>query len=431
MSHLLVHGGRPLSGTLEVSGNKNAALPMLCATLLSDQPVVLRNVPDITDVQKLVDYFTQLGSHVEWNHERGVMRLEHARVGRMNEAPELPAGMRSSLLLLPALLLRARRVRLHRDMQGCSLGIREIDPHLEALGALGARIDHEAGMALTLNDDFQAARLWQDYMSVTTTENFVMAAALARGTSVLVNAASEPHVQDLCRLLVAMGARIEGIGSSQLTIHGVPELGGAEAEVSSDHHEITTFLAIGAITGGDVSVHPVRHEHFDLIDRAFAKLGIEVEHAGASARVAAGQTLAVRPPQTSNLLPRIEAAPWPYFPVDLLPLMVALAVRARGTMQFWNKIYEGGFAWIPELTKFGAHVVVNDPHRIIVFGDRPLAPAAVESPYIIRAAVALYMVAASIPGQSTIHNADPIRRAHPKFVEHLQQLGADVRWVQV
>jgi UDP-N-acetylglucosamine 1-carboxyvinyltransferase len=375
-----------------------------------------------------VAYFRELGSRVDWEHESGVMRLEHAAVGRLAEAPPLPAGMRSSLLLLPALLRRAKRVLLHDDIQGCSLGIREIDPHLEALSALGAQIERRDGLALSLPDGFRGARLWQDYMSVTTTENFVMAAVLARGASVLINAASEPHVQDLCRLLSAMGAQIEGVGSSQLTIHGVDGLGGADAAVSPDHHEITTFLAIGAITGGDVRVHPVHAEHFDLIDRAFAKLGIEIEHQGASARVPGGQRLVVRPPETQNLLPRIEAAPWPYFPVDLLPLMVALAVRAHGTMQFWNKIYEGGFAWIPELTKFGAHVLVNDPHRIIVFGDRTLRPAAVESPYIIRAAVALYMVAASIEGQSTIHNADPIRRAHPKFVEHLQGLGADVRW---
>jgi len=428
MADLIVRGGRALGGSVEVSGNKNAALPMLCATLLTDEPVVLRNVPDITDVSKLVEYFHEIGSRVTWDRGERVMRIEHAGVGRLAEAPPLPAGMRSSLLLLPALLLRAGRVRLHEEMQGCSLGIREIDPHLEALGALGARVEGDQPMSLTLPSGFRGARLWQDYMSVTTTENFVMAAALARGTSVLINAASEPHVQDLCRLLLAMGARIEGIGSSQLTIHGVGALSGADAEVSPDHHEITTFLAIGAITGGDVGVHPVHADDFDLIDRAFAKLGVEIEHTPAGARVAAGQRLRVRPPQTSNLLPRIEAAPWPYFPVDLLPLMVALAVRAEGTMQFWNKIYEGGFAWIPELSKFGAHVVVGDPHRIIVFGGRPLKPAAVEAPYIIRAAVALYMVAASIDGQSTIHNADPIRRAHPLFVEHLQRLHADVRW---
>ena len=428
MAQLIVHGGRALSGSVEVSGNKNAALPMLCATLLTDAPVVLRNVPDITDVRKLVAYFRELGSRITWEPESGVMRLDHAGVGRLNEAPPLPAGMRSSLLLLPALLLRARRVSLHGDIQGCVLGIRELDPHLEALMVLGARVEREHGLSLALANGFHGARLWMDYMSVTATENFVMAAVLAKGTSVLINAASEPHVQDLCRLLKAMGARIEGMGSSQLTMHGVDSLGGADVAVSADHHEITTFLAIGAITGGDVRVHPVCTEHFGLIDRAFRKLNIEVEHEGDTARVAAGQRLCVRPSETENLLPRIEAAPWPYFPVDLLPLMVALAVRAQGTMQFWNKIYEGGFAWIPELSKFGAHVVVCDPHRIIVFGDRSLTPAVVEAPYIIRAAVALYMVAASIDGQSTIHNADPIRRAHPKFVEHLQGLGADVCW---
>jgi UDP-N-acetylglucosamine 1-carboxyvinyltransferase len=428
MSHLLVRGGRPLSGQVRVSGNKNAVLPMLCATLLTDQPVTLHNVPDITDVRKLIGYFRQIGSQVEWDPAASIMSLRHERVGRLQEAPPLPEGMRSSLLLLPALLRRAGRVRLHDNAQGCSLGIREIDPHIEALSALGAQVSGEAPITLSLPRGFRGAQLWQDYMSVTTTENFVMAAVLAVGSSVLINAASEPHVQDLCRLLIAMGARIEGVGSSRLTIHGVAELGGAELAVSPDHHEITTFLAIGAITGGDLCVEPAPVEHFALIDRAFDKLGVGVEHSGAGARVRGGQRLSVAAPLTPNLLQRIEAAPWPYFPVDLLPLMVAMAVRAEGAMQFWNKVYEGGFVWVPELSKFGAHVVVSDPHRIIVFGNRPLRPAVVEAPYIIRAAVALYMLAASIDGESLIHNADPIRRAHPRFVENLQGLGADVRW---
>lgn len=428
MSHLLVRGGRPLSGQVRVSGNKNAVLPMLCATLLTDQPVALHNVPDITDVRKLIAYFRQLGSQVDWDPAAATMVLRHDRVARLQEAPALPEGMRSSLLLLPALLRRAGRVRLHDNAQGCSLGIREIDPHIEALSALGAQVSDEVPLSLSLPRGFRGAQLWQDYMSVTTTENFLMAAVLAQGSSVLINAASEPHVQDLCRLLTAMGAQIEGVGSSRLTIHGVAELAGAEVAVSPDHHEITTFLAIGAITGGDLSVEPAPVEHFALIDRAFGKLGVSVEHTGSGARVRGGQRLSVTAPLTANLLQRIEAAPWPYFPVDLLPLMVAMAVRADGAMQFWNKVYEGGFAWVPELSKFGAHVVVSDPHRIIVFGTRALRPAVVEAPYIIRAAVALYMLAASIDGESLIHNADPIRRAHPRFVENLQGLGADVRW---
>jgi UDP-N-acetylglucosamine 1-carboxyvinyltransferase len=229
-------------------------------------------------------------------------------------------------------------------------------------------------------------------------------------------------------VLVAMGAKISGAGTSKLTVEGVNRLRGGTFTINTDHHEVVTFLALGAITGGELKVRQSVPQHFDLITRAFEKLGVKVAHQGDTAIVRRDQPLVVEQPFTSNLLPKIEAAPWPYFPVDLLPCMIALAVRAKGAMQFWNKVYEGGFTWMPELSKFGAHVVVSDPHRIIVFGDRPLRPAAVDAPYIIRAAVGLYMVAASIPGQSVVKNADTIKRAHPNFVENLQSLGADVEW---
>jgi UDP-N-acetylglucosamine 1-carboxyvinyltransferase len=225
-----------------------------------------------------------------------------------------------------------------------------------------------------------------------------------------------------------MGARIQGIGTSRIRVEGVDRLRGGVFTVDTDHHEIVTFLALGAVTGGEVRVENSVPEHFDLISRAFAKLGVVVEHEGNTALVRRGQRLEVAPVFTSNLLQKIEAAPWPYFPVDLLPVMVALAVRAKGSVLFWNKVYEGGFSWIPELTKFGAHVVVADPHRVIVFGDRPLRPAVVEAPYIIRAAVALFAVAASIPGESIVKNCDVIARAHPHFIENLLSLGAQVSW---
>jgi UDP-N-acetylglucosamine 1-carboxyvinyltransferase len=283
-------------------------------------------------------------------------------------------------------------------------------------------------MVLSLPDGFSGARHWPDYASVTATENFVMAAVLARGTSVLMNAASEPHVQFLCNCLAAMGARIHGVGTNCIEIEGVERLSGGSFAVDTDHHEVVTFLALGAITGGEVRVENSVPRHFDLIARAFGKLGVVVEHEGTTAVVRRHQRLEVAPVFTSNLLPKIEAAPWPYFPVDLLPVMVALAVRSRGAMHFWNKVYEGGFSWIPELTKFGAHVVVSDPHRIIVFGDKPLRPAVVEAPYIIRAAVALFAVAASIPGTSVVKNCDVIARAHPGFMDNLLSLGARVSW---
>ncbi len=428
MADLIVNGGKALSGTITPSGNKNSALPILCATLLTDAPVRLHHVPAITDVEKLVTFFTDQGSQVEWDKATGTMRLDHSTFDARRMQGELPSGMRSSVLLFAPLLQRMKKFAVPSNAKGCSLGIRELDPHLEILAKLGARITHNGSLTMSLKGRFRGARHWPDYMSVTATENFVMAAALAEGTSTIINAASEPHVQDLCTVLVGMGAKISGIGTSQLTVEGVKRLGGGTFTINTDYHEVVTFLALGAITGGEVRVRHSLPHHFDLITRAFAKLGVAIEHQGDTALVRRRQRLVIEPPFTSNLLPKIEAAPWPYFPVDLLPCMIALSVRAKGAIQFWNKVYEGGFTWMPELSKFGAHVVVSDPHRIIVFGDRPLRAATVDAPYIIRAAVALYMVAASIPGRSVVKNADTIMRAHPRFVENLRSLGAEVEW---
>lgn len=428
MADLIVNGGKPLSGTITPSGNKNSVLPILCATLLTDAPVRLLNVPAITDVEKLVTFFSEQGSRITWDRAAGSMTLDHSSFDAARLQGELPSGMRSSVLLFAPLLQRMKKITIPTNAEGCSLGIRELDPHLDILEKLGAKISHNGNLKLSLKDRFAGARHWPDYMSVTATENFVMAAALADGESTLLNAASEPHVQDLCDVLVAMGAKISGIGTSKITIEGVKRLRGGTFTINTDYHEVVTFLALGAITGGEVKVRHSLPHHFDLITRAFGKLGVKIEHDGDTAIVRRRQKLVIESPFTSNLLPKIEAAPWPYFPVDLLPCMIALAVRAQGSIQFWNKVYEGGFTWMPELSKFGAHVVVNDPHRIIVFGDRPLRPATVDAPYIIRAAVGLYMIAASIPGKSVVKNADTIKRAHPNFVENLQSLGADVTW---
>lgn len=428
MADLIVHGGKPLSGKIAPSGNKNAVLPILCASLLTSDPVELSNVPAITDIEKLVAFFRQIGSQIDWNREAKTMRLDHSNLTDSFDSKDLPQGMRSSVLLFAPLLYRFHRINLDSNPKGCALGIRELDPHLEILEHLGARITHNDELHIAADGGFTGAEHWADYMSVTTTETFVMAASIAKGQSRLTNAASEPHVQDLCRFLESMGAQIEGIGTSVLKVTGIDALGGASARISSDHHEIATFLALGAITGGNVEVSDSTPQHFDLIGRSFAKLGVEIHHDGDTAVCPANQRFSIQQPFTTNLLPKIEAAPWPYFPVDLLPLMIALATKADGVMHFWNKVYEGGFSWLPELTKFGAHAVMSDPHRIIVFGNRPLRPASVEPPYIIRAAVALYMMAASIEGKSIVRKADPIRRAHPYFAENLRKLGADIEW---
>ena len=342
---------------------------------------------------------------------------------------KLPSGMRSAVLLFAPLLQRMKKLVIPTNAKGCTLGIRELDPHLEILEKLGAAVTHSDKLVMRLKKRFKGARHWPDYMSVTATENFVMAAVLADGESVLLNAASEPHVQDACEVLVAMGADIEGLGTSKLTVRGVKKLRGGSFTINTDHHEVVTFLALGAITGGEVRVKNSLPHHFcDLINRSFAKLGVQIEYEGDTAIVRKKQKLVIEQPFTTTLLAKIEAAPWPYFPVDLLPCMIALAVRAEGAVMFWNKVYEGGFTWMSELSKFGAHVVVSDPHRITVFGAKPLRPTVVEAPYIIRAAVALYMVAASIEGKSVVKNADTIKRAHPAFVENLRSIGAQVEW---
>jgi len=428
MSDLIVHGGKPLSGTITPSGNKNSVLPIFCATLLTDEPVTLQNVPDITDLDKLVAFFRAQGSRVEWDRARGEMRVDHSGFRRELANDELPQDMRSTVLLYPALLHRLKNISIRSNTKGCTLGVRELDPHLDVLEKLGASIARNGELTMSLAGGFRGARHWLDYMSVTVTENFAMAAALASGHSTLINAASEPHVQDLCAALVAMGATIDGIGTSRLEITGVQRLHGATITINTDYHEVVTFLALGAITGGEVRVEKSLPHHFDLITRAFAKLGVTITHEGDTAVVRRAQPLRIEEPFTSNLLTKIEAAPWPYFSVDLLPLMIAVSTRAEGTIHFWNKVYENGFSWIPELAKFGAHAVVSDPHRIVIFGHKPLHPATVDSPYVIRAAVALTMVAASIPGRSVVRNAEIIKRAHPRFVENLRSLGAELEW---
>ena len=429
MSDLLVRGGNSLSGEITPAGNKNSALPILCATLLTNEDITIRNFPDLTDVNKLIELMVSMGSKVDWDRDKCILQINNSEFQNEFGQEGFPMGMRGAVLLLGSLVTRMKEIEVHKEIRGCSLGIRELDPHIEVIKGLGAEITDGKSLKIDVKHGLKGNFLWQDYMSVTTTENFVMAASKAEGTSTMVNAASEPHVQDLCNFLVSMGAKIEGIGSSTLKVTGVKELQGTDFTISSDHHEITTLLALGAMTGGEVRVNNAEPEHFPLIVKAFKKFGVEVEYEGESAIVRAKEKLMIEEPYTKNMLQKIEAAPWPYFPIDLMPLMIALAVKSEGNIMFWNKLYEGGLFWIPEMMKFGAHIVMCDPFRIIVFGNKPLKAATVDSPNIIRATVALMMVALTIKGESVIRNADPIKRAHPNFVENLQKLGADISWI--
>jgi len=430
MADLIVRGGKKLSGEITPAGNKNAALPILCATLLTNETVILRNFPELLDVIKLIDLLKSLGSDIDWNKEEKVLTINNSNLRKDFGDEGFPLGMRGAVLLLGPLAVRMDHIEVKSKIGGCALGIRELDPHIDILKALGAKVESDNHLIIDTSQGLQGGSIWTDYMSVTTTENFIMAASMAKGTSVLTNAASEPHVQDLCNCLIQMGANIENIGSCKIIVHGVEELHGTDFTISSDHHEITTLLALGAMTGGEVRVTNSVPDYFPLINRVFKKLGVNIEYEGDTAIVRENQELKVQKPYTKNMLPKIEAAPWPYFPADLIPLMVALAVKAEGSILFWNKLYEGGFFWIPELIKFGAQIVMCDPHRIIVYGNKPLKPATVNAPDIIRATVALLMLALTVEGESKIHNADAIRRAHPNFIENLNKLGADIEWIE-
>lgn len=430
MSDLIVRGGNKLSGEITPAGNKNSALPILCASLLTNEDVTIKNFPDLTDVQKLIELMISMGSQIEWDKKNCILKINNSHFKDNLGNNGFPMGMRGAILLIGPLVTRMQHIEVKKEIGGCSLGIRELDPHLEVLNGLGVMTEEKDSiLTITSPKRLSGGKLWQDYMSVTTTENFIMAASKAKGVSTMTNAASEPHVQDLCNFLISMGAKISGVGTSTLEITGVEELHSTEFSISSDHHEITTLLALGAMTGGEIRVNNAEPEFFPLINKTFNKFGVQIEYEGDTAIVKPIAKLVIQEPYTKNMLQKIEAAPWPYFPADLIQLMIALAVKSEGNIMFWNKLYEGGFFWIQEMMKFGAHIVMCDPYRIIVFGDKPLSPATVDSPNIIRATVALMMVALTIKGESLIRNADSIKRAHPNFVENLQKLGADISWV--
>jgi UDP-N-acetylglucosamine 1-carboxyvinyltransferase len=429
MSDLVVNGGSKLSGVHSPAGNKNSTLPIIAASLLTSKPVLLSNVPDLVDVEHIIDTMRKLGSKIDWDKDKRTMKIVNDDIGLDQFDGKFPANMRGAILLMGPLSYRLGHIDWKSRIGGCTLGIREIDPHLKVLKTLGAKVDSSNGtIEIDASGGFRGGNLWMDYMCVTATETFAMVAAVSKGTSKLTNSASEPHVQELCKVLNLMGTKVEGIGTSTLSIKGSKELKGFEYEIESDYHEVTTFLALGAMTGGKIEVKNVKPENYPLIVNSFDKLGVKVYFKDGSAFVDENQKLEIKQPYTSNMLQKIEAAPWPYVSTDLLPLFMALATQTKGEIMFWNKVFEGANLWIPQLIRFGVKAVLCDPHRVIIWGGEKLAPAKVDAPDIIRATVALFMIAQTIEGESRINNADSIKRAHSNFVERLNELGADVRW---
>lgn len=428
MTNIEILGGKPLSGRITISGNKNALLPMVCGSLLSSEPIEISNVPKISDGLKILSMFKSIGSDVF--QDDNTIKINHLSDITNISSSLIPVGIRSAVLLFSPIIYRTGRFEFDQDAKGCALGVREIDPHLEVLTSFGCDIAYNGQKCvITCLDGFKGADVWLDYQSVTATETFLMAAVIAKGKSRLTNAACEPHVKSFCDFLTAMGAKISGVGTSILTVEGVESLSGAECRVPDDHHEAATYAAIGASTGGILNIETHISSEMKLIVRQFQKVGLNVSITE-TGLVTGPSSFRVQKNFTPEVITKVEAAPWPYFPADILPQIIGASIQSQGEILYWNKVYEGALFWSSELQKFGARVHLSDPHRLVMIGSGQLRPATVEAPYIIRVVLGLVIAALQIPGKSIVKKASPIARAHPDFIEKLQSLGADIRWIE-
>jgi UDP-N-acetylglucosamine 1-carboxyvinyltransferase len=420
----VIEGGRPLNGTVRVAGNKNGALPILAACLLTEEPVVLENVPRIRDVDTMLALLSDLGAEVEWVSENEV-RVHAAAVEKTEVDEELSDRIRGSFLFAGPLLARLGQVLLSPP-GGDFIGRRPLDTHIHAFQQLGASVAFDRRFELRSNG-LRGARIFLDEASVMGTENAVMAAVTADGETVLVNAACEPHVQDLCRFLVSLGARIEGIGSNVLRIEGVQRLGGGRHRIGSEHIEAASFIGLAAVTGGDVTVEDVEPHDLISILAAFERLGIAVEIGERSVRVPPGQELAIRD-DLGDQIPKIEDGPWPMFPADLTSIALAVATQARGTILIFEKMFENRLFFVDKLVRMGARIILCDPHRAVVSGPARLVGQRLESPDI-RAGMAMLIAALCADGTSVIGNIGQIDRGYERIDERLRALGASIERV--
>ena len=418
----VVEGGRHLSGTIRPGGNKNAALPILAATLLTDQPVVLHNLPDIQDVRVMLQILEGLGTTVE-RLEKNVVRLQTSGDIKPEPDVDLSRKIRASILLAGPLLARSGRVVVAKP-GGDAIGRRRVDTHLLALEALGAQIvvsEREYRMSA---QTLKGKNMFLDEASVTATENAVMAAALADGDTLIYNAAAEPHVQDLCRFINKLGGQIEGIATNSLRIRGVDSLKGGEFYIPSDHIEVGSYIGLAAVTRSELTIEDGVPEHMYAIRHMFEKLGVEILIEGKNIRVPKNQEMRVRYDK-DFAVPKIDDGPWPLFPADLLSIMLVVASKAEGTAMIFEKMFESRLFFTDKLIGMGARIILCDPHRAIVVGPSSLLGAEISSPDI-RAGMALLLAALAAKGESIIHNIHQIDRGYERIEERLNPLGARI-----
>ena len=418
-----VTGGRPLSGTIRPAGNKNAALPILAATLLADGPCRIDNVPRIRDVESLLALLQHVGATVEWQGANTVS-IDASRAEPKPLDPALCKEIRASILLAGPMLARFGRVTLPPP-GGDVIGRRRVDTHFLALERLGA--DVTVGDSYKLEGKLKSADIFLDEPSVTGTENALMAAVLAPGKTVLRNAASEPHVQDLARFLVALGANIGGIGSNTLTIEGKDggkPLQAAPHTVGPDHIEIGSFIGLAAVTGGAITIDGVNADDLRSTLLAFDRLGVRPRIDGTKLIVDADQERRIRP-DLGGHVPKLEDGPWPAFPADLMSIAIVVATQCEGLLLVFEKLFESRLFFVDKLIGMGARIVLCDPHRAVIAGPSPLRGQAVESPDI-RAGMAMLLAALAAQGDSVIQNIGQIERGYEHIDTRLQALGAQL-----
>jgi UDP-N-acetylglucosamine 1-carboxyvinyltransferase len=425
MESFLIKGGQPLSGTIRPTGNKNGALPIIAGALLADEPVLLRNVPHIRDVNTMLELVASTGAEVTTPAPNAV-RIDPRNLRRTSLDPRLGSTIRGSVLLAAPLLARTGHCVLPAP-GGDGIGRRRLDTHLLAFRALGVRANIQRGAFELEVDRLHGAQMFLDEASVTATENTVIAAALADGETIIGNAACEPHVQDLCRFLNALGARIGGVGSNRLSIAGVERLRGGEYTIGPDHIEVGSFIGLAVVTGGELVVDGVIADDLRPIEVGFSRLGVRWELGGSSLRVPRDQELVVHD-DLGAAIPKIDDGPWPAFPADLTSIALAIATQARGTVLIFEKMFENRLFFVDKLVGMGARIILCDPHRAVVSGPSRLYGDRMESPDI-RAGMALLLAALAADGESVIGNVGQIDRGYERIDERLRQLGASIERV--
>ena len=424
MSRLVIHGRHTISGTHRVSGNKNAALPMIAAALLTSEPVVLHNVPEIDDVARMLDVAKTFGVRVTRDAKTDAVTLVAAKVKSARISPELAAKIRTSFLFAGPLLARLGRASLPPP-GGDAIGHRRLDTHIAGFRALGAKAS-VGRKTLALKGALKGARILLDEASVTATENILMASVLAKGRTIIDNAACEPHVVDLANLLNAMGAKVSGAGTNRIVVEGVESLHGCEATVGCDYIEAGSYLVAAAVTGGELTLTNVDPAPFEVLAPAFARFGVTwtIDAAARTLRYVPRRRLRMKY-DLGDAIPSVADGTWPAFPSDLMSILIVLATQARGTCLFFEKMFESRLYFVDHLRQMGAKIVPCDPHRVVVTGPSSLVGGTVTSPDI-RAGIALVIAALCAKGETTIQNAESVDRGYVSVERALGALGADI-----